>query len=258
MSKYLRKLKDIKSDTERINSKDNFELVYIRHRYFRNSKNPSDSRMLRFQEMAHNIARKQYYMNVRMFKGVGMEVNDLKSIAMVHVVSFISMSGLHENPKLMVKFLSDHKKLKGKTSVPNDKDIFLREAYNLSRFLKQRFFEMVKVCRSKNYNVRGSVSYKGFFKETEHADKDVSDLQLKQQYNFYGYVKITETEFKRLKKEDINIKTRSVMLEGDYLTEEDIKGSYLDPRFNSFNMNPEDRLIISESYRDGTLDIGDM
>ena len=109
MSSFLRKLDDPSIDEKKINSIDYFELVYLRHRYFRKSANPDPRRLAEFEEMICNISDNIYYRNVIIFKNVGFESDDLRNIGRVNTGSFVHMSGLKENPNLMRAFIEDDK-----------------------------------------------------------------------------------------------------------------------------------------------------
>jgi len=257
MGELLRKLDDPEIDKKRINSSDHFELVYLRHRYFRASTNPSPQRLAQFEELICNISNKVYIRNIALFKTIGFEMEDLRNIGRVHAVSFISMSGLRENPDLMAEFRVLHKKKKGQNSEPKEKDILLKEYYNMSRFLNQRLQEVAKFSGNKNTNVRGSKSEKCFY--LGNPKKNPDDLELYHSPDTYGYKKITEVEFKRLTKEsgeknssDFLTKegrrVRAVYIQGSFLKQRDVDGTTMDPRGTAFYRSPEDSLILKEAY----------
>lgn len=196
MSSFLRKLDDPSIDEKKINSIDYFELVYLRHRYFRKSANPDPRRLAEFEEMICNISDNIYYRNVIIFKNVGFESDDLRNIGRVNTVSFIHMSGLKENPNLMKAFIEDHKSKFGQESEPSKKDIFLRECYNLSRFLKQRLHEVASFCEIKNTNIIVSKNKKIYF--IGNPSKNPSDESLLMAAANLGFKRITEVQFKKL------------------------------------------------------------
>lgn len=254
MSDFLRKLDDPLLDKKKkLNSNDYFELVYLRHRYFRKSADPSPERLQEFEEMICNIADKIYYRNIMIFKIVGFEHDDLRNIGRVNTISFISMGGLKENPSLMEKFISDHKDRFGKDSDPSKKDIFLRECYNLSKYLNQRLQEIAKFCEVKSANIIGDKTRKNFF--IGEPGKTPSDEDLLLSPEFFGYKKITEVEYKKMVKENspgdkLNFSTskgmvvRAVHKRPDYLAAEDF---YNENSGNESNLNPEEILIEREN-----------
>lgn len=253
--KLIRELDDPTIDDSKISSKDNFELVYIRHRYFRKSTNPTEERLKQFEEMICKISDKIYIRNSIEFKTVGFEMEDLRNIARVHTVSFISMSGLAENPDLMEKFRAKHKKIYGANSEPNEKDIFKREAYNLARFLNQRVQEVARFSKGKNENIRGTKNHRRFY--IGNSTNKPSDGDLFNDPEMYGYERITEGNFKKLVKEndakgmlsfeiENNQCVRAVYIKGSFLTQEDVDGSYFDQTRSGFYRSPEENLMLKE------------
>lgn len=261
-NEYLRKLDDPELDANpKLSSDDYFELVYMRHRYFRQSTNPSPERLAQFEDMIVNMADRVYYKNSDTFKTTGMEVEDIRNIGRVHAVSWISMGGLHENPKLMKKFIKDHKDLKGKDSTPTDKDIFLRECKVLAAFLRQRLPEMIRFCRKKNQNVRGSRGVNSYY--VGDPKRNPNDYDLVSSPEKFGYKKITKEEYKKMVKEGSGEKShflnkeklmvRFVKIQPSFLTQKDIENTDLDPRRSEFYRSPEDILLVHEGYRTGAI-----
>lgn len=255
MTKLLRQLDDPELDEIKLNTGDHFELVYMRHRYFRKSTNPDPKRLAKFEEMICNISDKIYLRNIEAFKTVGFEMDDLRNIGRINTVSFISMSGLPENPDKMEKFVEQHKRKYGEDSTPNNKDIFLKECYTLAKFLNQRLQEVAKICKNKNTNIRGTKSIKKFYIGDPRSNP--TDLELYNNPKTYGYKKITQAKYKKLVKEnDAKGKTkfltsdnqvvRAVYIKGSFLTEKDIKGTDMDPRNALYYSNPEEAMIAIE------------
>lgn len=257
--KYLRDLPDSDViDNMKIDCQDYFELVYMRHRYFRNSTNPEPERLARFEEMLCNISDKFFISNYQVFNEVGFEMEDLRNIARVHTVSFISMGGLAENPDKMEQFLKRHKKKYGQDSEPDDMDIFKYECYNLARFLNQRMQEVARNSKSKNKNIRGTINQEVFF--IGSPKRDPSDIDLATYPEVYGYERISKRRFKELVKENDakgkkrflaknNQMIRAVYLTGDHLSARDMSDLGLDPRDNLYYGNPEDNLIQMENEK---------
>jgi hypothetical protein len=254
MVDFLRKLEDMEVEQKKkINSNDYFELVYLRHRYFRKSTNPTPERLKQFEEMICNISHKIYYRNIAIFKTIGFENEDLKNIGRVNTVSFISMGGLKENPHLMERFIHDHKEKYGQESEPTDRDIFLRECYNLSKYLNQRLQEVAKFCQIKSANIIGDKAKKIYF--IGSPEKNPSDDDLIMSPEAFGFKKIREAQFKKMFK-DLKIldKTHFLTSEGsvirvihkapNHLAIEDF---YKETSDNESNLNPEELMIRRES-----------
>jgi hypothetical protein len=256
MTDFLRKLDDIEIGKEKkINSKDYFELVYLRHRYFRKSTNPSPERLQEFEEIICNISDKIYRRNILIFKIVGFENEDIRSIGRINAVSFISMGGLKENPHLMEKFIVDHKNKYGTNSEPGKRDIFLRESYNISKYLNQRLQEVATFCEVKSGNIIGDKSRKKYF--IGNPNKNPSDDSLLISPEAFGYKTITKTEFEKLIKKqnpgnknrfitDNGCVVRVVFKKADHAVAEVF---YENSKDNEFNLNPEDLLIRKESFK---------
>lgn len=254
--KYLRDIYDSDIvDKIKIDCQDYFELVYMRHRYFRKSKNPDPKRLAQFEEMICNISNSFFYKNYQLFNETGFESEDLRNICRVHAVSFFYLSGLAENPDKMEKFRKRHKNKYGEESEPGKRDIFRKECYDLSRFLKQRMQDFIRNCKSKNNNIRGTSNERKYF--IGNKKKNPSDLDLINYPVAYGYTKISKKEFKELQqknnaqnknkfltKDDKMV--RAVYLTGEHLSQQDIKDLNLDPRHNLYYSNPEEALINIE------------
>tara|TARA_R100000951_G_scaffold115132_2_gene122226 strand:+ start:11706 stop:12536 length:831 start_codon:yes stop_codon:yes gene_type:complete len=257
VNKLIRKLNDPEIDKKKINSSDHFELVYLRHRYFRASVNPEPEELAKFEEMICNISDKIYLRNIALFKTLGFEMEDLRNIGRVHTVSFLSMSGLARNPDKMEEFIIRHKKLKGEASEPDEMDLFRKDAYNLARFLNQRLQEVAKFSKNKNTNVRGSKSEKCFY--LGDSQRNPEDLELYYSPEVYGYAKISEVEFKKIQKDNDekgNLdfltkggqRVRAVYIQGSFLKYKDIDGTDMDPRNTTFYRSPEENLMLKEAY----------
>ena len=254
---YLRDIHDSDIvDSKKIDCQDYFELVYLRHRYFRKSINPTPERLAEFEEMICNISDKYFVKNQKIFNQLGFESDDLRNIARVHTVSFVSMSGLKENPDKMKKFTERHKSKYGNNSEPGHMDVFRKECYDLARFLNQRMQDIVRNAKSKNKNIRGTENQTMFF--MGDPKRNPSDLDLVKYASFYGYKKISKKKYKEfLKENNPKIKNkflnkqnkiiRAVHIKAGNLSVEDIQDIGLDPRDNMYYSDPEDNLIKLEN-----------
>ena len=255
MSEYLRKLDDPELENKRLRIQDHFELIYMRHGYFRRSTNPEPQRLAQFEEMICKISDKYYLKSIELYKEIGFEMDDLRNIGRINTVSFISMSGLKENPDKMEKFIERHKKQNGEDSEPNEGDIFRKECYDLARFLNQRLGELPTFCKRKISNIRGTGNVRAFF--IGNSKKKPSDLNLYYSPEAYGYEQITELRYKELVKEcrakgKSEFQTadgqtvRAVYIKGSFLTKDDIEETGLDSGKSSFYRTPEENLMLKE------------
>jgi hypothetical protein len=256
---YLRDIPDSDVvDNMKIDCQDYFELVYIRHRYFRNSTNPEPERLAEFEEMICNISDKFFIRNYQVFNEVGFEMEDVRNVTRIHTISFISMGGLAENPDKMEQFRVRHKKKYGQDSEPDRMDIFRKECYDLARFLNQRLQDLTRNCKSKNKNIRGTMNEQIYF--IGSAKRDPSDIDLARYPDVYGYERISKKRYKELQKENDakgkskflskdNQIVRAVYLTGNHLSAADIQDLGLDPRDNLYYGNPENNLIRMENEK---------
>jgi hypothetical protein len=257
--RYLRDLHDSDTvDNMKIDCQDYFELVYLRHRYFRNSTNPEPERLFEFEEMLCNISDKFFVKNYRVFNLVGFEKEDLRNIARVHTVSFISMGGLKENADKMEKFRKRHKDKYGQNSEPGLKDIFRKECYDLARFLNQRMQDIVRNAKTKNNNIRGTAHKDVYL--IGNNPQEISDSKLANNPESYGYKKISKKRYKELEKENNakgkktflsknNETVRAIHIKGKNLSIFDIKNMGLDPRDSMYYEDPESNLIKTEKNK---------
>lgn len=254
MKGFLRNLEDEElNNKSKIKSSDNFELVYMRHKYFRKSSNPSEERLSQFEEMICNISDKIYYKKVMIFKTTGFEMEDLRSIGRINAVSFISMSGLKENPSLMKKFIKDHKSKFGQDSMPTDRDVFLRECYNLSKYLNQRLYEVVRFCEIKNKNILATRS------KTHHfmgpTNTPVKDDVLIRNPEKYGFKKITKKTFNELAEKNGYEKMSTFPIGEDKIVRSvtvrldlsSLNNFYSENCYNELSLNPEEILLAREN-----------
>lgn len=253
MKGFLRNLEDEELNNKcKIKSLDNFELVYIRHKYFRKSSNPSEERLNQFEEMICNISDKIYYKKIKIFKTTGLEIEDLRSVGRINTVSFISMSGLKENPSLMKRFIKDHKNKFGKDSMPTDRDIFLRECYNLSRYLNQRLYEVVRFCEIKNKNIIGTRAKTHYF--VGPSTVSVKDDLLLRDHKSYGFKKITKKTFNELAEKTNSLKKEAFFISPDQIARSvtakidlnSLDNFYSENCYNELSLSPEDILLARE------------
>jgi len=241
---------DLHKGLKKANISDSFELLYIRHNYFKRSTNPSNERLAKFEEMLQNISKKIYYRNRSTFNTTGFELEDVINVARIHTVSFISISGIRENEDKMKQFVKSHKKKYGKKSYPKEQDFFLKEHYDLAKFLNQRLNEFARACESKNKNIRGTKSFEVFYKKILDIDVvEPSDHDLIRNPTAYGYKKIEKSEFRKMagrKGSKNNKKVRAIYRRGSFLTKEDIEDRPFYQGNSYFYMNPEDILMDME------------
>jgi hypothetical protein len=241
-----------------LSAKDSFELIYLRHDYFRKVKNPAPGRLEEFEEIVKNMSKLFFAKNQTSVKMIGMELEDIQNIFRVFVVSFIGMSGLYENPDRMEAFNRSHKAKNGEGSILSKDDIFKKERYDLARFLRQRMSDfLVKITESKkSTGITGYVHKKIYLMSSEKKQNFSNDI-LFMSYKKLGYKKINKkTYLKAVLENSPNCKNdfitkkgahfKIVHIDDNFLTEQLIESSDLDPRNNMYLRDPEEEYLIAE------------
>lgn len=114
----------------RVNYKDNFELVYLRHRSLRRARKPSEQELKRYSSHVRSISRRAFNKYKYAFSVLGVDENDVYNVGMCYLIIFI-----------------DKWEVKG-----DDK----KSRKVLWQFLNQRFGEWAMIASKKNYNIRGN------------------------------------------------------------------------------------------------------
>jgi hypothetical protein len=243
-----------KSSDSRIHSKDEFELCYIRHKYFRKTlHNPTDKEMSPYAQIMKTLSHRTYYTYKNLFQSIGFEHDDVENIARIHLVSFLGLFSLESAPHKYREFVSSYKKNSGEK--PSESELLGKNKANFTLFLKQRMEDVVRICRQKARNIRGmptEVNY--FFCGTKRPPRDLNKLI--DNYEELGYKKIDLSSFRTIRKKankltDTKFKFNkkwyiAVPLEHRVLELSDLSGSGLDPYDNIHNMNPEQLLFHKE------------
>lgn len=241
----------------KIHSKNEFELCYLRHQYFRRAKNnPSQDEMAPFTYIAAHMAKNTYYTYKNLFKMIGFEVEDVVNIAHVHLVSFLGLFSLEKLPQKYDDFALSHKIEKGRG--PNEEDVLQKNKANCTIFIKQRMEDVVRVCRQKARNIKGLPTEEYFF----YCGKVRPPIVIKDlvgHHEKYGYRKLDTAVYKSIRKK-IRIDDSSVFkFDGNYyvavpveqknLSVQDFVGAGLDPYDSIHNMSPEQIFFNSEDTK---------
>lgn len=243
-----------KAAKRKIHSKNEFELCYLRHKYFRKVKyNPTVENMKPFTHIAAHLAKNTFFRYQMLFSIVGFELEDVINIANVHMVSFLGLFSLEKMPEKYKEFVKLFKYIQGEN--PKDSDILDKNRANFTLFLKQRMEDVVRVCRQKARNISG-MPYEEcrYYCGPKKPPKRLSDL-LKNHEKF-GFKKIDSAVFKTIKKRAGLIHTSIFDFLGTYyvavpvekrsLQLDDFVGANMDPNDNMHNMNPEEALFTLE------------
>ena len=253
-SRYVSRPRALKG---KIHSKNEFELCYLRHKYFRKVKfNPTKKEMEPFLHIAKRLAKNTYFRYQPLFYQVGFELEDVLNIANVQLVSFLGLFSLEKMPEKYKEFVKTFKKIQEKK--PEKKDILDKNQANFTLFLKQRMEDVVRICKQKAKNIKG-LPYEEFtyYCGSKKPPKNVNEFL--KNYEKLGFKKIDYLTFKSIKKRAGLINTVTFDFNGNYyvaipvekknLNIEDFSGADLDPHDSLHNMTPENLYLSTEENK---------
>lgn len=236
---------------KKIDCHEEFELCYLRHQYLRRVNfNPSDAEMSPYYPIVRNLAKKTFYTYFNLFQMVGMDLEDVTSIGKVQIISYVGGFSIAENDIVHDRFIDMFQERH--LDVPDAFDIQSKEKANFTVFLKQRFADLVRVCRQKAVNIKG-LPTQGYMvyagvnpPPTDHKELDRANKK-------YGYKKVDISNFKTLKKrmkgQDGPVYQYqgkfyvTVPVEHKTLSITDFICAGLDPREGIHNMTPEQVML---------------
>jgi len=269
------KNKDSKFTTE-----DDYESVYLRHRYLHKSPNPSTERNNIFIKAAEKNARKASNVFDYVFTVNGQNEEDLLSYAKIQIISYLGNFGLREHPEKLESFIKGFKSRKEKDFkrtaksyteldlLPTDLDIDKKDIDNYSSFVWQRLEEWAKVASVKNKNIRGTYSDTGYFKASDKInDSEIDDVSLLENPEHFGFKEITKKEFDlKRKTTDSKKNTRFIFENHIYrkayispvdLTETDLGATIYGDDKSPFYSSPQDNLIRFSTGDDDEISLMD-
>lgn len=237
-----------KASKNRIQSKNEFELCYLRHQYFRRVKyNPTEADMKPFAHIAAHLAKNTFFVYRNLFHTVGFESEDLVNIANVHLVSFLGLFSMEKMPDKYKEFCATYKRLHHEK--PEESDILDKNQANFTLFLKQRMEDVVRVCRQKARNIKGLPTEECYYYcSSKLPPKNRRDLI--KNYEKLGFKKLDTAVYKSIKKRAGTIYGSTfkfgdlyyvaVPLDKKSLSLDDFSGAGIDPRDSLHNMTPEE------------------
>lgn len=243
-----------KAENRKISSKNEFELCYIRHQYFRRSTyNPSKQEMAPYLAIVRSRCNHTHFVHSGLFNMVGFGRDDLYNIGLIHLVSFLGLFSMEMMPEKYTDFVE--KFMMTKRDPPNEEDVLCKNRANFTIFLKQRLEEVVRVCRQKVRNIKG-VPYEEFQPFYGPKKPPMNIEALIDGYDFYGFRKMDIAVFKTIRKKakaygKIAFRHEKtwyiiVPLKHKNLGATDFSGAGLDPHDNIHNMTPEQILFKTE------------
>ncbi len=239
----------------KVRTSTDFELCYMRHQYLRRVKfNPSEEDMKPYMYIVTNLVRHTFTTYSQLFKIIGMYQEDVLNIGRIHLVSFLGLYVLSQNPKKKAEFDDTFERKNFKK--PNDADYLQKNRANFSLFFKQRMEDLVRVCRQKSKNIKGQISeeYVVFFGRNR-PPKNRKDILTK--HRELDYHKLDFSIFKSIrKKAEISSKCDmfyfnnmwyvAIAIENNPLAMDDLINSNYNPYENRHSWKPDDLLIEME------------
>lgn len=237
-----------KAPKKRIQTRNDFELCYLRHTYFRRVKyNPTQVDMKPFMQIAHYLAKNTFFFYKNLFHIVGLESEDVINIANVHLVSFLGLYSLENMPEKHEEFVKVFKGLHGEN--PNKADILDKNKANFTMFLKQRMDNLVRICRQKARNIKGLQTEESYFYYSKN-EPPTNHRDLIKNYEKLGFRKLDMAVYKSIRKHAGSVYGSTFQL-GDYyyvavpleqktLGLDDFSGAGMDPHDSVHNMTPEE------------------
>ena len=242
------------AEKRKIHSRNEFELCYIRHQYFRRAaNNPSVEEMEPYMDIVKNLSRNTFYTYINLLHMVGFELEDVTNIAMVHLVSFLGLFSLESMPAKHKDFEEIFQRVNVKN--PKEKDFHNKNRANFTIFLKQRMEDVVRVCRQKARNIKGLPTEEYFFFYGPNPPPLILRNLIKNCEKL-GFRKLDTAIYKSIKK---NVKPEdgpvfyfngnyyiSISVDQKSLTLIDFNGAGMDPYDSIHNMTPEQIFFSAE------------
>lgn len=249
------------ADKKKIHSKNEFELCYLRHQYLRRvTFNPSDEEMKPYKPIIKNLANNTFFTYRSLFHLVGLESEDIFNIGMTHLVSYLGLFSVELMKPEKLKAFQDAFYLK-RSRDPAESDILDKNKANFTLFLKQRFEDVVRVCRQKARNIKGFPAEEFYaFVGSKMPPRNTNLLV--EHGEELGFKKIDMATYKSAKKKArgtdgpiFKLEDRiyvAVPIEPRLLNLIDFSGAGFDPYDNVHNMTPEQVLVGNEEVMEFT------
>lgn len=236
-----------KAGKRKITTRNDFELCYIRHKYFRKANyNPTPEEMEPYLRIIKRFSVNTYFRYRNLFHIVGLKVEDLISIGRVHLVSFLGLFAVETTRVRYNKFVEAYKKKNG--IEPKKRDFLDKNKANFTIFLKQRMEDVVRISKQKANNIKGIPVNKyivlcGKLPQIHNDDFTLTN------YKKLGYKKVTLSTFKSIKRKLKSKNRNKIFFDGNWyikillhqrvLTAQDLHNSNFSSVDNLSNLNPE-------------------
>lgn len=243
------------ADLKKISCKNEFELCYIRHQYFRRAThNPTEAEMQPYAKLVEHLAKNTFYTYKNLFYLVGLESEDIVNIGTIHLVSFLGLFSLDRIPARYEAFSIKFRQKTG--APPSHYDETNKNKADMTLFLKQRMEDLVRVCRQKARNIKGLPTDE-YYVYYGPKEPPLDHRELVDNYEKMGFRKLDIAVFKSIKK---RIKPKptgpTFNLDGNWyicvpiehrnLNIVDFSGADMNPYDSLHNMDPEQILFGKE------------
>jgi hypothetical protein len=175
-----------------MNYEEDFEMLTLRPEYFKKIPNPESVNIQPYKYLAALTAKAMYEKCKANFEKVGFDVEDIKSIATVYLLTYVGVYDFSVNEAARDRFLVSFLDRYGRD--PDDKEIEKGNRNTAINFLRQKLHHCSKVCERKSRNIVGARSKKFVFAYTSES-KAAHPSEITQDYKKYGYRKIAKKEF---------------------------------------------------------------
>lgn len=204
---------------KRISHRNEFELCYLRHKYFKRAKKELTKEDLKlYQSAIEKLSLNNFYLYKSIFLCVGMVLEDILAIAKAHLVTFIGLFSLQADKKKRMAFYASFKNANGRK--PNEKDIEQANIRLFFKFLKQRMEDLVRICKQKSAYITGKQydSFEVFSSNFEPTKDQVVFLKhigsCSTEYIPMGFRKVSNYSFKKIDKSENSVKNNVYFLDG--------------------------------------------
>lgn len=176
-------------EKSRLNYRDDFEMLYLRHEYLEKAGKLNSSYVKKYAGIVHTTA-KIMFNRLTNFEKVGFTEEDIISITNIYMLSYMALYSIQTNPSEMEALLQKKKV----DSLP-ESEIIRIDRNRLIAFLRQRLHHCGTVCARKARNITVGIDRRGIFAETNNSSP-VSKEMILDNYKKYGYRKATAQEYK--------------------------------------------------------------
>lgn len=171
--------------TKKVKYVDEFELTIMRWRYLLQTENPSEERLKELEPYVQWVSKRVYRNFSSAFIAIGYDIDDVKNVCRVHLVSYLGKFSIEDQTGPRNKFLEENSE--ATSEVINKKNMS-----NLYKFLSQRLIEAAKICACKVQSINGTPNQKNIYIGPSHIEPNSSA-------DAY-FTKMTDSEYRKTPK----------------------------------------------------------